>query len=83
MKYWYPTRPGKCVGAKVRDGINYYTTGKPGAQDVNECRLLFRIGFMIFCDLVLATLPIGFLWSVHISRKVKVYVCIIMALGLL
>lgn len=28
MKYWYPLRPGKCVTAKVRDGINYYTTGK-------------------------------------------------------
>lgn len=35
----------------------------------------------VFCDLVLALLPVVFLWSVQISRKTKFGVTLLMGLG--
>lgn len=37
----------------------------------------------VFCDWVLALLPIAFLWDIQMKLKFKISICVLMGLGIL
>ena len=82
-KIWDPSVPGSCWSPYVRVANSYYQGGQPSDFALLETKLIFHKAASAFSDLLLAMLPIVFLWDIQITFKVKIGICCLMGLGVL
>ena len=84
-KLFHKLAPGTCWSYVVVADIGYYQGGELSSLAHTLCTSLTDgiTAIWAFTDLVLAILPVVFLWKIRISNLTKFGICVLMGLGLL
>ena len=82
-KLWNPTVPGNCWDPKTQIDIGLFQGGKSFCPKHFIDKTNISQAVSVFCDFVLAFLPIVFLWNIHIKAHIKLGICVLMGLGFL
>ena len=85
-KLWNPAVPGSCWSPQDQMAVGIFQGGWSHMLHSNtyeHSQLITGSASSAFCDICFATLPIIFLWNVHISTRTKIGICSLMGLGFL
>ena len=85
QKQWDRSLPGHCWSANTMVHIGYFNGGeqRPTSGFTIRAKTKYRLAASVFCDWLLATLPIVFMWNVQMKVKTKVGICVLMGMGYL